>query len=132
MGFLTDLLEMNQFPLAGSVADWGYPAVSLHRQRPSYLLLQAQVFYSSNLALQSSLCKRGVPEWIPTGAHSLPHKRRANDGTYPLDVIGYVQLYCRSRCMCVHKPGAVRHGTLMHSPHDVALGYRVLSPIDSL
>jgi hypothetical protein len=38
MSFLTDLLEMNQFPLAGSVADWGYPVVSLHRQRPSYLI----------------------------------------------------------------------------------------------
>jgi hypothetical protein len=114
MSFLTDLLEMNQFPLAGSVADWGNPVVSLHRQRPSYVLLQGVLFQQSGtpiLLMQT----RGVPEWIPTGAHSLPHKKRANDGTYPLDVIGYVQLYGHSRCMYVHKPCVVRHGTLMHT-----------------
>lgn len=65
MSFLTDLLEMNQFPLAGSVADWGYPAVSLHRQRPSYLLLQGVLFQQSGtpILLMQTRDSRMDPYW---------------------------------------------------------------------
>jgi hypothetical protein len=53
---------------------------------------------------------------------------RANDGGYPLSVyhIGYAQLYVYALTvqynMCINA----------HSHHDVALGYSILSPIESL
>lgn len=63
------------------------------------------------------------------------HVQRANRASYPLDVygIGYAQ-----RFIYVHEPCTARHCTLKwvqlyaHSHLDVALGYRVLSPIESL
>jgi hypothetical protein len=76
MGFLTDLLEMNQFPLAGSVADWGYPMVSLHRQRPSYLIT-VWCFIPAVWHSNSPYATEGFPNESLLGAHLPPHKTRS-------------------------------------------------------